>query len=78
MRSVDRLTLSCMFAVGLLSGCSGSDSVPITAPSGPAPGGPTAAAEDQRDPQSDELTSEEAALVSQADSEPDLPPKQDL
>ncbi len=78
MRSVDRLTLSCMFAVGLLSGCSGSDNVPIIASSGPAPGGPTAAVEEQRDVQSDELTSQEAALVSQADADPAPPQKPDL
>lgn len=60
-------------AVGLLSGCSGSDSVPIITPSGPA-----AAVEDQRVPQSDALTSEEAALISQAESEPIPAPKPDL
>lgn len=55
-----------VFAIGLLSGCGGNDNVPIITPSGP-----TASAEDQRTPESDALTSEEAALVSQADSEPD-------
>jgi hypothetical protein len=75
MRSVDRLTLSFMFAVGL-SGCSGgNDTVPIIAS---GPGGPTAAAEEQRTPESDALTSDEASLVAQADSEPDPAPKQDL
>jgi len=65
--------LGVVCAIGLLSGCSGNDNVPIITPSGP-----TASAEDQRTPESDALTSEEAALVSQAESEPDLPPKQDL
>lgn len=60
-------------AVGLLSGCSGSDNVPIITPSGP-----NAAVEEQRIPQSDALTSEEAALVSQAESEPIPVPLPDL
>lgn len=59
--------------VGLLSGCSGDDNVPIITPSGP-----TAAVEEQRVPQSDALTSEEAALVSQAESEPIPVPLPDL
>lgn len=57
--------LGVLCAVGLLFGCSGNDNVPIITPSGP-----TAAVEEQRVPQSDALTSEEAALISQADSEP--------
>lgn len=65
--------LGLAFAVGILSGCSGSDSVPIIAPNGP-----TASADDQRTPESDALTSQEAALVSQANSEPDPAPKPDL
>jgi hypothetical protein len=77
MRSVDRFFLSCMFAAGLLFGCSGSDNVPIQPASGGPSGGPIAATEEQRVPQSDEMTSEEVALWSQADSEPD-PPRQDL
>ena len=52
-------------AVGLLSGCSGNDNVPVITPSGP-----TAAVEEQRMVQSDALTAEEASLISQADSEP--------
>ena len=52
-------------AVGLLSGCSGNDNVPVITPSGP-----TAAVEEQRIVQSDALTAEEASLISQADSEP--------
>ncbi len=66
-------TLSLALAVGFLSGCGGNDNVPIITPSGP-----TASAEDQRTPESDALTSEEAALVSQADSEPDPAPLPDL
>lgn len=63
--------LDVLCAVGLLFGCSGNDNVPIITPSGP-----TAAVDDQRTPQSDALTSEEAALISQAESEavPDLLP----
>jgi len=57
--------LGVIFAIGLLSGCSGNDNMPIITPSGP-----TASADDQRTPQSDALTSDEAALVSQANSEP--------
>ncbi|MGE0643600.1 MAG: hypothetical protein AB7P24_08020 [Nitrospira sp.] len=60
-------------AVGLSSGCSGNDNGPII-----TPGGPTAAVEDQRVLQSDALTSEEAALVSQAESEPIPAPLPDL
>jgi hypothetical protein len=64
--------LGVIFAIGLLSGCSGSDTAPIITP----PSGPTASVDDQRTPQSDALTSDEAALVSQANSEPipALPP----
>ncbi|MDF0652848.1 MAG: hypothetical protein CV081_01100 [Nitrospira sp. LK265] len=57
--------LGVLCAVGLLFGCSGNDNVPVIMPSGP-----TAAVDDQRLPQSDALTSEEAALISQAESEP--------
>ena len=66
-------TLGVVCAVGLLSGCSGDDNVPLITPSGP-----TAAMEEQRIPQSDALTSEEAALVSQAESEPLPIPLPDL
>ncbi len=65
MKSLVYSTLGLAFAVGVLSGCSGSDGVPIVTPSGP-----TASADDQRTPQSDVLTSDEAALISQAESEP--------
>lgn len=67
-------TLGLVFAFGILFGCSGSDSVPIITP----PSGPTASADDQRTPESDALTAQEAALVSQADSEPIPAPKPDL
>lgn len=66
--------LGVIFAIGLLSGCSSSDTAPIIMP----PSGPTAAVEDQRTSQSDALASDEAALVSQADSEPIPAPKPDL
>ncbi|NJL17298.1 MAG: hypothetical protein HC938_08970 [Nitrospira sp.] len=42
------------------------------------PNGPTASADDQRTPEADALTSEEATLVSQANSEPDPTPLPDL
>ncbi|HEX6727831.1 MAG TPA: hypothetical protein VF078_10795, partial [Nitrospira sp.] len=65
--------LGVLCAVGLSSGCSGNDNVPIITPSGP-----TAAVGDQRTPQSDALTSDEAALISQAESEPVPAPLPDL
>lgn len=65
--------LGVVYAVGLLSGCSGNDTGPILPPSGSA-----ASTDDQRAPQSDALTPQEAALVSQANSEPDPAPKADL
>jgi len=65
--------LGVVCAVGLMSGCGGNDNVPIITPPGP-----TASADDQRTPESDALTSEEATLVSQADSEPDPAPRTDL
>ena len=57
--------LGVVCAVGLLSGCSGNDNVPVITPNGP-----TAAVEEQRMAQSDALTAEEASLVGQAESEP--------
>ena len=57
--------LGVVCAVGLLSGCSGNDNVPVITPSGP-----TAAVEEQRMAQSDALTAEEASLVGRAESEP--------
>ncbi len=66
--------LGVVCAVGLISGCGGSDSVPIITP----PGAPVASADDLRTLESDALTSDEATLVSQADSEPDPTPRTDL
>jgi hypothetical protein len=77
MKSLAYSSLGLLFSIGLMSGCSGSDSAPILPASGP-PSGPTASAEEQRVPQSDALTSQEAALVSQANSEPNPAPKPDL
>ena len=57
--------LGVVCAIGLLSGCSGNDNVPVITPSGP-----TAAVEEQRMAQSDALTAEEASLVGRAESEP--------
>lgn len=70
-RLLSSLGLVC--AVGLLSGCGRSDNVPIIPPNGP-----TASADDQRTPEADALTSQEAALVSQADAEPEPPQKPDI
>jgi hypothetical protein len=66
--------LGVICVVGLMSGCGGNDNVPIITP----PSGPVATADDQRTPESDALTSEEATLVSQANSEPDPAPRADL
>jgi hypothetical protein len=65
--------LGVVCAVGLLSGCSGNDNVPVITPSGP-----TASVEEQRVAQSDALTSEEASLISQADAEAVPAPLPDL
>lgn len=73
MKSLVYSTLGLALAVGVLSGCSGSDDVPIVTPSGP-----TASADDQRTPRSDAHTSDEAALISQAESEPIPAPLPDL
>ena len=59
--------------VGLLPGCSGSDNSPAVM-RGPA----TAASDDARVPQSDNLTPAEIAQVNQANAEPVPPPKPDL
>lgn len=72
MKSPVFWSLGVVFAVGLLSGCGENDTASMITPSGP-----TASVEDQRTPESDELTSEEAALVSLADSEPDQAPRSD-
>lgn len=73
MKSLVYPSLGLAFAVGILSGCSGNDPGPIITSSGPA-----AAAEELRTPQSDALTSQEAALVSQGNSEPAPTPEPDL
>lgn len=73
MKSRIYSTLGLVFTVGLMSGCGGNDNVPIITPNGP-----TASADDQRTPESDALTSQEATLISQSDSEPDPTPKADL
>ncbi len=66
-------SLSLMFAVGLMSGCGGSDSAPVVSSE------PTAApTDDQRTQQSDALTPAEVAQVNQANTEPDPPKKPDL
>ena len=74
MKSPVLSALGLALAVGILSGCSGSgsDNAPIVS------SGPAAAAEDQRVPQSDALTSAEAAQVNQADAEPAPTQKPDL
>ena len=73
MKSTIFWPLGVVCAVGLMSGCGGNDNVPIITPNGP-----TASADDQRTPESDALTSEEATLVSQANSEPDQTSLPDL
>ncbi|MDK2742698.1 MAG: hypothetical protein NDI90_07255 [Nitrospira sp. BO4] len=73
MKSRIYSSLGFVFTVGLMSGCSGSDTMPIVPPAGPA-----AAAEEQRVSQSDALTPQEAALVGQANSEPGPAPLPDL
>ena len=65
--------LGLALAVGMLSGCSGSDNPPIVS-SAPS----AAAADDQRVPQSDTLTGAEAGQVNQANAEPAPAQKPDL
>ncbi len=73
-KSYTRSSLGMLCIAGFLSGCGGSDDVPILASSGP-----TAGVEEQRAlQQSDDLTSQEAALISQAESEPIPTPLPDL
>jgi len=59
---------------GLWSGCSGNDGGPAIATGPP----PAASVEDQRLPQSDQLTAAETAKVNQANAEPDPQKKPDL
>lgn len=74
MKSPVLSALGLALAVGILSGCSGSDNPPIVS------NGPPAAAteEDQRVPQSDALTAAEAGQVNQAEAEPDPAQKSDI
>lgn len=64
--------LGLALAVGILSGCSGSDNQPVVS------SGPAAAAEDQRVLQSDALTAAEASQVNQASAEPEPAQKPDI
>ena len=73
MTSPKSPALSLALAIGLLAGCSGGDNSPVVM-SGPA----TAASDDVRGPQSDNLTAAEIAQVNQANAEPVPPPKPDL
>jgi len=76
MKSPVLSALGLALAVGIWSGCSGSesDNTPIVS-SGP----PVATAEeDQRVPQSDALTAAEVSLVNQANVEPAPAQKPDL
>jgi len=73
MKSRIYSSLSLVFAVGLMSGCGGSDSAPVVS------SGPTAApTDDQRTPQSDALTPAEVAQVNQANTAPEPPKKPDM
>ncbi|RPH78322.1 MAG: hypothetical protein EHM80_10530 [Nitrospiraceae bacterium] len=74
MRSPVLSALGLALAVGIVSGCNGSDNPPIVA-SAPLP---AAIGEDQRTPQSDALTGNEVGLVNQANAEPAPPQKPDL
>lgn len=73
MKSPESSVLSLALAIGLLTGCSGGDDSPVVT-SGPV----TAATDDMRVPQSDNLTATEMAQVNQANAEPVPPPKPDL
>lgn len=73
MKSPESRALSLALTIGLLAGCSGSDNPPVVM-SGPA----TAAIDDTRVTQSDNLTAAEMAQVNQGNAEPVPPPKRDL
>ncbi len=68
MNRILSVALSLALMASVLTGCTGSDSQPVTstAPTGPVAG----ATDDVRTPVSDALTSDEAAQVNQAESEP--------
>lgn len=73
MKSRSYSSLILLLAVGLMSGCGGSDDASVVS------SGPTAApTDDQRSPQSDALTPAEVAQVNQANTEPEPPKKPDL
>jgi hypothetical protein len=74
MKSPVISALGLALAVGVLSGCSGSDNQPIVS-SAPSP---AAAVEDQRFPQSDTLTAVEVSQVDQANAEPSPAQKPDI
>ena len=74
MKSPVLSALSLAFAVGILSGCSGSDNPPIVSSGRPA----AAAGDDQRVSQSDALTPQEVAQVNQANAEPAPAQKSDM
>lgn len=72
MKSPVLSALGLALAVGMVSGCSGSDNPPIVS------SGPAAAVEDQRVPQLDALTAAEAGQVNQANAEPEPAQKPDI
>jgi hypothetical protein len=74
MRSPVLSALGLALAVGIVSGCSGSDNTPIVS-SGPST---AEAGEDQRVPQSNALTASEVSLANQANAEPAPAQKPDL
>lgn len=74
MRSPVLSALGLALAVGIVSGCNGSDNPPIVSSGPPA----ATADDDQRIPQSDALTGAEVSLVNQANAEPAPPQKPDL
>jgi hypothetical protein len=74
MERVTLVAAGLTLTVGILSGCSGSDSAPVISSGSPS----AASADDQRTPQSDALTQAEAAQVDQANAEPVRPKQPDL
>ena len=74
MKSPVLSALGLTLAVGIVSGCSGSDNSPIVS-SAPST---AEAGEDQRVPHSDALTASEFSLVNQANAEPAPSQKPDL
>ena len=74
MKSPVLSALGLTLAIGIVSGCSGSDNPSIVS-SGPST---AEAGEDQRVPQSDALTASEVNLMNQANAEPAPAQKSDL